>query len=285
VTLQLGNPQIVAARTGITTVADFRQTDVAVGGQGAPLVPWTDWLLFKNSRENRAIQNIGGIGNVTFVPSGGGPEDVIALDTGPGNMIIDLLVQYVTRGRETYDRDGRRASRGKVLPRVLERWMRHPFLRLPPPRTTGRETFGRPFVQRELPRLQAASGNPDDWIATATAFTARTIADAYRRWLPGLQDVIRSKRVRIPLQVVLCGGGACNPALRALIGAELPGAEVSTIADFGLAPEAKEAVSFAMLAWARLCGLPSNLRQATGARHPACLGVRVEVPLAPVEIP
>lgn len=156
-TLQLGDASRVAAKTGLPVVADFRQGDVAAGGQGAPLVPWTDWVLFRDRRVSRAVQNIGGIGNVSWLPAGGGPEEVIAFDTGPGNMLIDLLVGQATGGRQAYDRDGRRAARGRVLEPVLKHWMRHPFLgrhRRGPPgekylevrslKRPGRHSRGRP---------------------------------------------------------------------------------------------------------------------------------------------
>jgi anhydro-N-acetylmuramic acid kinase len=146
VTLQLGSPAHVAAIAGVPVVGDFRQSDVAVGGQGAPLVPWTDWVLFHDDHQSRAIQNIGGIGNVTWVPAGGGPEKVVAFDTGPGNMIIDEIVSRATDQRCRMDRDGRMAARGQVIESVLSAWLRHPFLRQSPPRTAGREEFGSSFV-------------------------------------------------------------------------------------------------------------------------------------------
>ena len=156
VTLQLGDPARVAARTGLSVVADFRQSDVAAGGQGAPLVPWTDWVLFCHPKIDRIVQNIGGIGNLTWLPAGGGQEDVVAFDTGPGNMIIDGLAALASRGRESMDRDGRRAARGRVLEGVLNAWLRHPYLTRRPPKSTGREEFGRVFIERELPRLLAS---------------------------------------------------------------------------------------------------------------------------------
>jgi anhydro-N-acetylmuramic acid kinase len=284
VTLQLGDAARVAARTGLAVVSDFRQSDAAVGGFGAPLVPWTDWVLFRHPRIGRAVQNIGGIGNVTWIPPGAGAADVVAFDTGPGNMVIDGLVSLVTRGRERYDRNGRRAARGRVLAKVLERWLSHPYFRLRPPKTTGRELFGRPFIERELQFLRAASSNPDDWIATATAFTARSIASSYVRYLPcfGVRaslDRVSSKAGErrgsvhsAPIEVILCGGGAHNIALRALLAGALPAVRIETIEAYGISSQAKEALSFAILAAACVQGVPGNLPQVTGARCPAVLG-------------
>lgn len=278
VTLQLGNPQIVAARTGLPVIGEFRQTDVAVGGQGAPLVPWTDWVLFGGGRQSRAIQNIGGIGNVTWLRAGGGPEDVIAFDTGPGNMVIDALVERVTRGRETFDRDGRRAAQGRVLQPILARWLDRPYFRQKPPKTTGREVFGRKFVDAELPVLRQASARRADWIATATAFTAHAIVDGYRRFLlPSLTGLRagadRGSPLSTEIEVVLAGGGARNAALRRMIAAAAPSWRIRTIDELGISAEAKEAVSFALLAWAFVTRRPSNLPQVTGARLAVPLGV------------
>jgi anhydro-N-acetylmuramic acid kinase len=267
VTLQLGEAARVAARVGLATVSDFRQSDVAAGGQGAPLVPWTDWVLFRHPRTGRAVQNIGGIGNVTWIPAGAGSGDVIAFDTGPGNMVIDELVARATRGRARMDRGGRRAAAGRVLHGVLAAWLEHPFLNARPPKTTGRETFGRTFVEGQMERLRTASRVPNDWIATATAFTARSIGRAYRRFLAGLDQS----------EVIVAGGGAENATLMAALAAELPGTPVRSIGSAGIPAQAKEAVSFAMLAAACLDRVPANLPQATGAAHPAVLG-RVILP-------
>lgn len=269
-TLQIGEPAHVAAAIGCPVVADFRQADLAAGGQGAPLVPWTDYVLFRDPRMTRAIQNIGGIANVTWMPAGGRPEDVVAFDCGPGNMVIDELVRIVTKGRRAFDADGRIAARGRVLEAVLGKWLRHRFFRRRPPKSAGREEFGRQFVAGELPRLRAASARGEDWIATATAFTARSIADAYRRFLPGS----RGTAVGAPAvdEVVLAGGGAANATLLAMLSAELPGVPMRPMDAYGISTEAKEAMSFAMLAAAYEDGEPANLPQVTGARHPAILG-------------
>ncbi len=294
VTLQLGDPARVAERTGLPTVAEFRQADVAAGGQGAPLVPWTDWVLFRHPTRARAVQNIGGIGNLTWIPPGAAAEDVVAFDTGPGNMIMDGLVSEITGGRQSMDRDGRLAQRGRVLPEVLAAWLKHPFLRQPLPRTTGRETFGRPFIEQQLPRLRAASEIPADWVATAAAFTARTIADALRGLCRGLTtsclSVIHQARdpsircrkgatggtesdLLAPVaELIIAGGGARNGALMALLSRELPHVVVRAIDGYGIPVDAKEALSFALLAAACVDRVPANLPQATGARRPAVLG-------------
>lgn len=268
VTLQLGEASRVAFRTGVPTVSQFRQSDVAAGGQGAPLVPWTDWVLLGSPTVARAVQNIGGIGNVTWIPPGAGQQDVVAFDTGPGNMLIDGLVRHITQGRVHMDRNGSKAARGRILTGILARWMGHPFLRLAPPRTTGREQFGEPFLNAELPHLRRASREPEDWIATATAFTAATIGQAVRELGRGLG---RSKR-RASTEVVLCGGGARNRTLVSMIASELPGCQVRIIDAFGIPAEAKESLSFALLAVARVDGVAGNLPQVTGASRPVILG-------------
>jgi len=272
VTLQLGEPARVAAATGLPVVAEFRQSDVAAGGQGAPLVPWTDWVLFRNQTVSRAIQNIGGIGNVTWVPAGAGADDVVAFDTGPGNMVIDGLVSAATGGRERMDHGGRRAARGRVLEGVLADWLKHPFFHARPPKSTGRETFGQSFIESQLPRLRAASRSADDWIATATALTARSIARAYRRFLPGFPPAGERRGGGGDVEIVVCGGGAENPMLMGSFSAELPGVRVVPIGGLGIESQAKEAMSFAMLAAAFMDGIPANLPAATGARRPAVLG-------------
>lgn len=283
VTLQLGEAARVAERTGVTVVSDFRQSDVAAGGQGAPLVPWTDWLLFRHPTRCRAVQNIGGIGNVTFIPAAATAADVVAFDTGPGNMIIDGLVQRITGGRQRFDRDGRLASKGKVLPRVLDRWLDHPYFGLAPPKTTGREVFGATFIESELPRLRKASRSPHDWIATATAFTAYSIASSYYdhllyfNRLAGTTGAGRAGHqagagTEQRAELILCGGGAANRTLVTEISSRLPTVSIVNIEVYGISAQAKEGLSFALLAAARVDGIPSNLPQVTGANRPVPLG-------------
>ena len=260
-TLQIGEPCVIAERTGITTVADFRPRDVAAGGQGAPLVPYADYVLFAGQRQTRAVQNIGGIANVTFLPVGGGKSSVIAFDSGPGNMVIDEVVRRVSQGRHRYDIDGRMAAAGKADDRLLAELMAHPFLRRRPPKSAGREQFGADFVDRMWSRAQRRGTAAADLVATVTAFTACSIADAYRRFLPAPID-----------QVLLCGGGARNPTLVEMLRRRLDPAEVMLTDGFGISADAKEAVSFAILACATIRGLPANLPSATGADEPVILG-------------
>jgi anhydro-N-acetylmuramic acid kinase len=266
-TLQIGEPSVIAERTGITTVADFRPRDIAAGGEGAPLVPYADFVLFHDRRLSRAVQNIGGIANVTYLPAGpatrmgGDLGDVVAFDTGPGNMIIDRIAWRASGGRATYDKGGRMAARGQVSDRLLAELMEHPYLARRPPKSTGRETFGVRFADGVYARARRRGLAPPDILATVTAFTARSIVAAYRRFLPAMPD-----------EVILCGGGARNATLLARLRESLRPARVAPMDEFGLDARAKEAVSFAILAYATVHGLPGNVPSATGARRAAVLG-------------
>ena len=260
-TLQIAEPAVIAERTGITTVADFRPADVAAGGEGAPLVPYTDWVLFRDAKPSRAVQNIGGIANVTYLPARCKVNDILAFDTGPGNMVIDHVARLATRSRQTHDVGGRLAAAGHVDGKLLAELMRHPFLRRKPPKSTGHETFGVAFAQDLYRRARKRKIAPRDIVATVTAFTARSIADAYRRFLP-----------KSPDEVILCGGGVHNRTLVAMLEEELPGSDVRSMADFGINPDAKEAISFAMLAVETIRGRPGNVPSATGAKKPVILG-------------
>jgi anhydro-N-acetylmuramic acid kinase len=237
--------------------------DVAAGGHGAPLVPWVDQVLFSQPDRHRVLQNLGGIGNVSWLPPRGSGDAVIAFDTGPGNALIDAVVETATGGRLTYDVDGKLAARGEVDERLLAELQAHPFFAASPPKSTGRETFGRPFVAQLVAQLEPEGD--DDWlslVATLTELTAWSVADAYRRWLlPRGVD-----------EVVVSGGGARNPALMRRIGELLAPLSVRDGSVLGLDPEAKEAVAFAVLAWAHLKGIPANIPAATGARGPRVLG-------------
>lgn len=261
-TLQIGEAAVIAERTGITTVSNFRARDLAAGGQGAPLVPYVDYLLFHHPTITRAIQNIGGIGNVTYLPAGQPLTQVLAFDTGPGNMIIDALVSLITDGRERFDRDGRMAAAGRVSDNLLTQLMQHDYLLLPPPKSTGRELFGEQFAKELLQRAQGLGVTGADLVATATAFTAASIADHYRRYLTAA-----------PVQeVVVGGGGSYNPTLLRVLRQQLAPARVLTHDDFGIASDAKEAIAFAILANETISGLPSNIPSATGARQAVILG-------------
>ena len=267
-TLQIGEPCVIAERTGITTVADFRVRDMAAGGQGAPLVPYTDWALFTDDTRPRIIQNIGGIGNLTFLPARAGIGDVLAFDTGPGNMVMDAVVTTLTLGELRFDRNGRLAARGKVSEALLAECMRHPYIRRRPPKTTGREEFGESLVKGFLSLSRKLRLADADIIATATAFTAESIADAYRRFVfPKL-----ARRELARLQVILGGGGAKNSTLRRMLAERLGVGEILTHDDFGIPDSAKEALAFAILAHATLHGQPSNVIGSTGARRAVVLG-------------
>jgi anhydro-N-acetylmuramic acid kinase len=252
-TLQIGEAAVVVQRTGVRTISNFRERDIAAGGQGAPLVPYVDYLLFRHPKRGRVALNIGGIANITVLPAGARPPDVIAFDTGPGNMVIDALVAHHTEGRHRYDRNGSIASRGKMHQRLLEAMMSDPYLNRKPPKTTGREQFGQQFVSG----LLATGIALPDLIATATEFTARSIARA----IP--------KGVR---ELIVAGGGVHNRQIMRRLSGLLPGTDVMSSADFGIDPDAKEAIAFAVLAYEFVRGRPGNLPSATGARRSVILG-------------
>ena len=260
-TLQIGEPCVIAERTGITTVADFRPRDVAAGGQGAPLVPYVDYLLFAHPRRSRAVQNIGGIANVTYLAAGGSLDALLAFDTGPGNMIIDRVAQRVTRGKAAYDAGGRMAARGRVNESLLAELMAHPYLGRRPPKSTGREVFGVAFADDVYSRARKRRVAPRDILATVTAFTAESIAHAYRRLLPGPVD-----------EVILCGGGTRNRTLVKHLRQVLAPAAVRLTDDLGIDADAKEAVSFAVLAYETMRGAAGNVPGATGADRRVVLG-------------
>jgi len=260
-TLQIGEPCVIAERTGITTVADFRPRDVAAGGQGAPLVPYADYVLLRHRHLNRAVQNIGGIANVTYLPAGCDIDGVVAFDTGPGNMVIDAVVNRMTGGKRRYDRAGRLATRGRVNESLLSELMKHRFLRRKPPKSTGREEFGEQFADALYRSARKKSVAALDILSTVTAFTAASIAQAYRRFLPGELD-----------EVILCGGGARNRTLVRMLEERLHPVEVKVSDEFGISADAKEAVSFAILAAETIRGVPNNIPAATGARRPVALG-------------
>jgi anhydro-N-acetylmuramic acid kinase len=252
-TLQIGEASVIAERTGIPVVSDFRTRDIAAGGQGAPLVPFVDYLLFHHRSRNRVALNIGGIGNITAISAKG---DVVAFDTGPGNMVIDALVAAQTGGKRKFDRGGRIAAAGQVNRRLLDRLLEDPYYGLRPPKSAGREQYGVEFVER---LLNSKLPLPD-LIATATALTAATIAIGITRFASACDELIVS------------GGGAHNPQILGHLAGFLPGIAMSTSADYGIDVDAKEAVAFAVLAHETWRRRPSNLPAATGARRPVILG-------------
>jgi len=267
-TLQIGEPAVIAERTGITTVADFRVRDVAAGGQGAPLVPYVDWAVFTHPTQPRILQNIGGIANLTFLPPAAQLLDVRAFDTGPGNMVMDAAITALSSGRLHFDRDGQWATRGRIDEKLLRTWLAHPYFRRQPPKTTGREEFGEVFAQRALADARRARLKPCDTLATLTALTAESIADAYQRFI--FSKLTKTNIART--QVILGGGGAKNPALLAILSERIAPARLTRIEDFGMTSESKEAICFAVLAHESLQGRPTNVPRVTGARRAVVLG-------------
>lgn len=267
-TLQIGEPAVIVERTSITTVADFRVRDMAAGGQGAPLVPYADWALFTDAERPRIVQNIGGIANFTFLPPGALLNDVFAMDTGSGNMVIDAVVTELSRGGQSFDRNGRWAAKGRASEKLLAACMAHPYIRRRPPKTTGREEFGEPFVRWFLGKARRARLPDGDIVATVTAFTAASIADAYERFaFPKLEPKSVFK-----LQIILGGGGAKNATLRRMLAERIDVGQLLTHEDFGIADSAKEALAFAILAHETLQGRPSNVPSVTGASRSVVLG-------------
>ncbi|MGH7248925.1 MAG: anhydro-N-acetylmuramic acid kinase, partial [Pseudomonadota bacterium] len=258
-TLQIGEAAVIAERTGIWTISNFRERDIAAGGTGAPLVPYVDYLLFRDRSRGRVVLNIGGIANLTAIPAHSRPERVIAFDTGPGNMVIDALMMRHTDGRKKFDRNGATAARGNVDERLLASMLSDRYYRLPPPKSCGREEFGAEYVARLV-----ATGIPlEDLIATATELTAESIDSAIDRFVES-QMKIR--------EVIVSGGGAHNRFLMKRLKALLPHLELKTSADFGIDIDAKEAIAFAVLAYENFDRRPANLPSATGARQPVILG-------------
>jgi anhydro-N-acetylmuramic acid kinase len=254
---------VIAARTGIITVGDFRPSDMAAGGQGAPLVPWVDYFLYRHPQRGRAALNIGGIANVTVIPAGARERGVFAFDTGPGNMLMDGLMRHFTHGEKSFDRDATTAERGRLLPSLLNRLLSEPYFRQPPPKTTGREQYGKAALARIIQQGQREHAQPQDLVRTATFLTALSIVDAFHRW------VLPKSRIS---DLVVSGGGARNPLIMAQLAAALPEIEIVTSDRLGVPSDAKEAFAFALLANETIHGRPSNLPSATGASRPAILG-------------
>ncbi|MFD0716912.1 anhydro-N-acetylmuramic acid kinase [Paenibacillus sp. GCM10027626] len=268
-TLQIGDLSIIAKRTGWLAVGDFRPADMAVGGQGAPLVPYGDLILFGDPVKGRLLQNIGGIGNCTVLPPGATPEEVFAFDTGPGNMIIDQTVLTLTGGRMSYDEGGAWAAQGTPDEGIVAELMAHPYFGMVPPKSTGRELFGSAYTAAFIRRAEERGLSAADTIATATALTARSIADAaVRHVLP---------RCRVD-EIIISGGGAHNRTLVGMIGSLLPEQRLLTAGALCLADDAKEAVIFALLGHSFLHGCSNNVPAATGAGRPTVMG-KLAVPI------
>lgn len=304
-TLQIGEGSVIAARTGITTVSDFRPADMALGGQGAPLVPFADYVLYRHPKLGRVSLNIGGIANVTVIPAGARPDQVFAFDTGPGNMLIDALVQYFTRGRQRFDENARLAKSGEINRALIRELLRDPYLKQLPPKSTGREYYGRAYLQKLLALGRSNKIKPNDLTATATMFTPASIMDALHRF------VLPKHKIN---EIIVSGGGAQNPlifgglSVLAMSGAkprdvysaasprklfmEISGrpepkqslsenASISVVPSsrFGVPEDAKEAFAFALLAYETFHQRPANVPSATGARGPAILGKISYAPL------
>lgn len=260
-TLQIGELSVIAARTGITTVGDFRPSDIAVGGQGAPLVPFADYVLFRHERKGRIILNIGGIANLTYLPPGAGIDKVLAFDTGPGNMVLDGLVYLATSGRIQMDEGGKLALAGKLREDILAKLLEDLYFAQSPPKSTGREKFGRHYAKAIL---ETWPGVPlEDLVRTAAELTVRSVVDSIRMWVSPKGPVH---------ELVLGGGGARNRLFLTRLPEELPGLAILTHQDLGIDDKAKEALAFAILGNETLVGNPNNVPSATGARLPVCMG-------------
>jgi anhydro-N-acetylmuramic acid kinase len=269
-TWQTGEGAVIAARVGVPVVSDFRPADLAAGGKGAPLVPYLDYLWFRDARVGRIVQNIGGIANLTAIPAGSSSEEVVAFDTGPGNMVIDAVMQRLFG--QPFDRDGIIASSGEVIEALLDGIMRRPYFRAKPPKTAGREEFGREFV---ADFLRSCHGMREpDVVATATALTARSIVNAVRQFVIRGVPKVKIQRFTSFHEMILSGGGARNATLVGMLAERLAplGIVVRFSDEFGMPSEAKEAVAFAVLAYETWNRRASNVRSATGAKRGAVLG-------------
>jgi len=262
-TLQIGEPSVIAARAGITTVGDFRPADIAVGGQGAPLVPYVDYLFYGHPKLGRVSLNLGGIANITVLPRAAKPQQIFAFDTGPANMLIDAMVSHFTRGRQRFDENARLSSQGRSIPPLLDDLLRDPYLKLAPPKSTGREYYGHAYLKKLLALGRRHRAKPNDLIRAATIFTALSVVDALNRF------VIPKTKIH---QLIVSGGGAHNPLILAQLSAALPGIEVLPSSRLGIPEDAKEAFAFALLAYETFHQRPANLPSATGARGPVILG-------------
>ncbi|MBI2251719.1 MAG: anhydro-N-acetylmuramic acid kinase [Armatimonadetes bacterium] len=256
-TLQIGDISVISNLTGILTVGDFRPADMALGGQGAPLVPYVDYLIFRNSKKNRLVLNIGGISNLTYLPASGGLKDVLAFDCGPGNMIIDCLIKIFTKGKKKYDQNGSLALKGKINFKILKELMKHPFLKKIPPKSTGREAFGESFTFNLLKKYKLSQA---DFLATLSAFTSEAVYYNIKKFIPLKAD-----------EIILSGGGAYNNFIINYLKDKLK-VKFYLSDYFGIPLFAKEAISFTVLGNETLHSIPNNLPSATGASKSTILG-------------
>lgn len=259
-TLQLGDGCVVAERTGVPTVTDFRLRDVAAGGHGAPLAPFIDAVQFASDDAFRAVQNVGGIGNCTLLPPAPDRDDLVAFDTGPGNMVIDAVVAELTGGERAYDVDGEMAAAGTVDDDLVAAFLDDPYFAAEPPKSTGRERFGSQFAEEFLAAGRDRGLSDEELVASATALTTRSIADAYERFSP-----------RYPDEIYVSGGGASNPTLVGMLD-EATDAPVARSEELGVDADGKEAALFALLGVAAVDGVPNNVPRATGASRPVVMG-------------
>jgi anhydro-N-acetylmuramic acid kinase len=262
-TLQIGEPAVIAATTGVTTVGDFRPADMAVGGQGAPLVPYADFVLYRDAKVGRVSLNLGGIANVTAIPAGARIDDVFAFDTGPANMLIDALVAHFSRGRKKFDDGARIALGGRAIPGLIDELMKDSYLLVKPPKSTGREYYGTEYFRRVLELGKRYKASREDLIRSVTIFTPLSVVDALNRFV----------RPKMKFgQLIVSGGGARNPLIMGQLAALLPGVEVLPSSRLGVPEEAKEALAFALMAYETVHRRAGNVFTATGARGPAVLG-------------
>jgi len=259
-TLQIGESDVIVERTGITTVGDFRTRDMAASGEAAPLIPYVDYVLFRSDTRSRVLLNLGGIANVTYLPAAAKLDDVVAFDTGPASMLIDGVVEHLTRGQKAFDENGAMAAQGVVDESFLKTLMQHPFVHLAPPKSTGREEFGRDFLREVLQRAEVAQLEGNDLVATVTAFSAASLVLNCQSFLDEFDALI------------VGGGGAHNGALIDMIKARVGKVKVMTTQALGIPVEAKEAVGFAILGYQAFHGRTNNLPSATGAAHPVVMG-------------
>jgi anhydro-N-acetylmuramic acid kinase len=266
-TLQIGDPSVIAERTGCTTIADFRTRDMALGGQGAPLVPFFHHAAFGAPDENRIALNLGGIANITWLPRSQDPDAVIAFDTGPANSLVDGAVAILSGGAERMDRNGARATNGQVDAGMLSMMLDDAYLAQVPPKSTGREHYGASAAQRWVDVAVEHGCGANDLVATLVAFTAKSVALACLELLP----TVSGDRSGID-RVVVGGGGASNPAIMAALHAELPGIPIEPFSDHGVPVQAAEAMAFSLMGRNALLGIPNHLPQCTGASRAGVLG-------------
>jgi len=259
--LQIGDPSLIAERSGCTTVADFRSRDLAAGGEGAPLAPFFHFTAFSDPDENRLALNLGGIANLTWLPKGGRAEDVVAFDVGPANALIDGVVAICSQGRESMDRDGVRARRGRVDEALLAGLLDDEFLDRPPPKSTGRERYGTAQAESLVRESRAVGRADDDLVATLVAFTAQAVARARRAFIEGSVE-----------RLLVGGGGVENPALLEALRTALPGVAIARFDELGVPARAAEAMAFALMGRNALLGIPNHLPRCTGALHATVLG-------------